>query len=92
MVYTNQAIKKISQLNFIFSPHFLPLLRKFKLSVKFRGLGILNFNSQILPIKFSYFVFNFLKVCIDNVFYVNVSSVGVFFSNLFRFNEMGCFK
>ena len=46
----------------------------------------LNFNSQLLPIKYSDFVFNLLKVCIDNVFYVKVSSVGVFFSNLFRFN------
>ena len=62
------------------------------LSVKFRGLGRLNCNSQLLPIKYSDFVFNLLKVCIDNVFYVNVSSVGVFFSNLFKFNEMGCFK
>ena len=61
------------------------------MSVKFRGWGRLNFNSQLLPIKYSDFVFNLLKVCIDNVFCVNVSSVGVFFS-LFRFNEMGCFK
>ena len=68
-----------------FTP-FLQLLRKFKLSVKFRGLGRLNFNSQLLPIKYSDFVFSLLKVCIDNVFYVNVSSVGVLFSNLFRFN------
>ena len=52
----------------------------------------LNFNSQLLPIKYSDFVFNLLKVCLDNDFYVNVSSVGEFFSNLFRFNEMGCFK
>ena len=37
-------------------------------------------------------MFNLLKVCIDNVFYVSVSSVGLFFSNLFRFNEIGCFK
>ena len=29
--------------------------------------------------KYSDFVFNLLKVCIDNVYYVNVSSVGVFF-------------
>ena len=51
-----------------------------------RGFGRLNFNSQLLPIKNSDFVFNLLKVCIENVFYVKVSSVGVFFSNLFRFN------
>ena len=70
----------------------MQLLRKFKLSVEFRGWGRLNFNSQLLPIKYSEFVFNLLKVCIDNVFYVNVSSVGVFFSSLFRFNEMGCFR
>ena len=86
MVYTNQAIKSISQCNFIFSPHFLQLLRKILLSVKFRGWGRLNFNSQLLPIKYSDFVFNLLKVCIDNVFYVKVSSVGVFFSNVFKFN------
>ena len=55
-------------------------------------MGRLNFNSQLLPIKYSDFVFNLLKVCIDNVFYVNVSSVGVFFLYLFRFNETGCFK
>ena len=61
-------------------------------SVKFRGWGRLNFNSQLLPIKYSDFVFNLLKVCIDNVNYVSDSSVGVFFSSLFRFNEMGCFK
>ena len=52
---------------------------------------LLNFNSQLLPIKYSNFVYNLLK-CIDSVFYVSVSCVGVFFSNLFRFNEMGCFK
>ena len=62
------------------------------MSVEFRGWGRLNFNSQLLPIKYSDFMFNLLKVCIDNVFYVNVSSVGVFFSTLFWFNEMGCFK
>ena len=29
----------------------------------------------------------------DNACYISVSSFGVFFSNLFRFNdEMGCFK
>ena len=56
------------------------------------GGGKLNFNSQLLPIKYSDFVFNLLKVCIDNVSYGSVSSVGLFFSNLFRFIEMGCFK
>ena len=61
--------------------------------IYFRGRGRLNFNSQLLPIKYSDFVFNLLKVCIDNVFYVSVSCVGVFFfSNLFRFDKMGCFK
>ena len=60
--------------------------------MNFRGWGRLNFSSQLLPIKYSDFMFNLLKVCIDNVFYVNVSSVAVFFSNLFWFNEMGCFK
>ena len=49
----------------------------------------LIFNSQLLPIKYSDFVFNLLNVCIDNVFYVSASSVDMFFS-LFRFNEMGC--
>ena len=62
------------------------------MSVKFRGWGRLNFNSQFLPIKYSEFVFNLLKVCIYNIYYVNVSSVGVFYSDLFRFNEIGCFK
>ena len=52
------------------------------------GWGRLNLNSQFLPIKYSDFVFNLLNVCIDNVFYVNVSSVGVLFSNLFRFKYM----
>ena len=62
------------------------------MSVKFRGWGRLNFNSQLLPIKYSDSMFNLLKVCVDNVFYVNVSSVDVFFLNLFWFDEMGCFK
>ena len=57
------------------------------MAVKFRGWGRLNFNSQLLPMKYSDFVFNLLKACIDNVYYVNVSSVGVFFSNLFRFKD-----
>ena len=73
-----------------FTPFFAAFAKI--LLVKFRGWGRLNLNSQLLPIKYSDFMFNLLKVCIDNVFYVNVSSVGVFFSNLFRFNEMGCFK
>ena len=49
------------------------------MSVKFRGWGRLNFNSQLLPIKYSEFVFTLLKVCIDNVVYVSVSLVGAFF-------------
>ena len=68
----------------------MQLWRIFLLSVNFRGMGRLNFNSQLLPIKYSDFVFNLLKVCIENVFYVNVSSVGVLFSNVFRFDEMAC--
>ena len=59
---------------------------------KIKGVGRLIFNSQLLPIKYFDFVYNLLKICIDNVIYVSVSSVGVFFSNLFRFNEMGCIK
>ena len=62
------------------------------MSVKFRGCGRLNFDGELLPIKYSDFMFNLPKVYIDDAYYVSVSSVGVFFSNLFRFNEMGCFK
>ena len=47
---------------------------------------------MFLPIKYSDFMFNLPKVYIDNACYASVSSVGVFFSNLFRFSEMGCFK
>ena len=36
-------------------------------------------------------MFNLPKVYIDNACYISVSSVGVFFSNLVRFNEMGCY-
>ena len=34
-------------------------------------------------------MFNLPKVYIDNACYISVSSVGVFFSNSFRINEMG---
>ena len=68
-----------------FTPFFAAFAKNLIVS-KIRGWGRLNFDSQILPIKYSDFVFNLLKVCIDNVFYVKVSSVGVFLSNLFRFN------
>ena len=47
---------------------------------------------ELLQTKFSDFIFNLPKAYIDNACYISVSSVGVFFSNLFRFNEMGCFK
>ena len=91
MVYTNQAIRiSVSETSFL-HPIFAAFVKK-KLSVKFRGWGRLNFNSHLLQIKYSDFVFNLLKACIDNVFYVSVSFVGVFFSNLFWFNEIGCFK
>ena len=35
-------------------------------------------------------MFNLPNVYIDNACYVSFSSNGVFFSNLFRFNEMDC--
>ena len=56
--------------------------------------GRLNLNIEILQTKCSDFMFNLPKVYMymDNACYINVSSVGVFFSNLFRFNEMGWFK
>ena len=62
------------------------------MSVKFRGWGRLNFDGELLPIKYSDFIFNLPKVYIDNACYVSVFSVDVFFSILFRFNEMGYFK
>ena len=74
-----------------FTPN-LQLLRKIQLSVKFRGWGRLNFDGELLPIKYSDFMFNLPKVYIDNACYVSVYSVGVFFSNILRFNEMGCLK
>ena len=40
--------------------------------------------------NFTDFMSKLLKVKIDNASYVGISSVGVFFSKLFRFNEMGC--
>ena len=75
-----------------FSPKFLQLLQKIKLSVKFRGWGRLNFDGELLPIIFSDFMFNLPKVYLDNASNVSVSSVGVLFPNLFWFNEMGCLK
>ena len=56
------------------------------------GWGRLNSNIELLQTKCSDFMFDLPKVYMDNACYINVSSVGVFFSNLFRFNEMGCFK
>ena len=49
-------------------------------------------NIELPQMKCSDFMFNLPKVYMDNACYINVSSVGKFFSNLFRFNEMGCFK
>ena len=90
MVYTNQAIKiSVSETSF-FQPIFAAFAKI--LSGKFKVWGRLNLNSQLLRIKYSDFVLNLLKVCKDNVFYVSISSVGVFFSNLFRLYEMVCFK
>ena len=59
---------------------------------KFRGWGGLNFDGELLSIKYPDFMFSSPKVYIANACYISVSSVGVFFSNLSRFNEMGCFK
>ena len=61
------------------------------MSVKNRGMGRLNFDGELLPIEYPDFMFNLPKIYINNSCYVSVSSVGVFFSNIFRFNEMGCF-
>ena len=52
----------------------------------------MNLNIELLQTKCSDFMFNLPKVYIENACYISVSSVGVFFSNLFRFNEIGCFK
>ena len=84
MVYTNQAIKKYQSMKLNFFHPIFAAFAKILMSEKFRGCGRLNFNSQLLPIKYSDFVFNLLKVCIDNVFYVNVSSGVVFFSALMK--------
>ena len=92
MVYTSQAIKIISQGNFIFSPHFSQPLRKFQLSVKFRGWGKLNLNIELLQRKWSDFQFNLTKENIHNRFHIIVSPVGVFFSNLFPLNIIRCNK
>ena len=91
MAYTKQAIKiSVNETSF-FTPFFAAFAEILIVS-KIRGWGRLIFNSQLLPIKYSDFVFNLLKVFIDNVFYVSVSPIGVFVSNLFRLNEMGCIK
>ena len=86
MVYTNQAIKiSVSETSF-FHPIFCNFCENFNCQLNLGGWGRLNFNSQLLPIKYSDFMFNMLKVCMENLFYVSVSSAGVFISNLFRFN------
>ena len=77
MAYTSQPIKLISKLNFILSPHFSHL---------FRGWGRLNLNIELLQMKCSDFRLNLRKLKVHNT--CHVSHVGMFFSNLFRFNEM----
>ena len=52
----------------------------------------LNLNIELLQTKCSDFMFNLPKAYIDNACYISVSSVGVFLSNLLRFNETDCFK
>ena len=56
------------------------------------GYGRLNLDGELLPIRYSDFMFNLPKMYIGNACYVCVSSVGVFFANLFGFKTMGCFK
>ena len=53
-------------------------------------MGTLNLNIELLQKKCSDFRFNLPKVQTHNTYYVGVFSIGVTFSNLFRFNEMGC--
>ena len=53
---------------------------------------MLNLNIELLQTKCSDFMFNLPKVYMDNACYINVSSVGVFFSICFRFNETGSFE
>ena len=48
--------------------------------------GGFNFDGELLSIKYFDAMLNLPNVYIDNACYVSVSSVGVFFSNLFRFN------
>ena len=49
-------------------------------------------NIELLRTKCPDFMFNLPKVYMENACYISVSSVGVFFSNLYMFNKVGCFK
>ena len=52
----------------------------------------MNLNIEIPQTKCSDFRFNLTKVKINNTYHVIVSPIVVFFSNSFRFNEIGCDK
>ena len=52
----------------------------------FLNFGVLSFINKEMVSFFQLHTYKFGLV------YVSVSSVGVFFSNLFRFNLIGCFK
>ena len=51
----------------------------------------MNLNIELLQLKYPDFRFNLPRVKIHNTCtcYVSGSSFGVFYLNLFRFNEMG---
>ena len=60
--------------------------------VRLSPWGRLKLNIELLQTNCSDFRFNLTKVTIHNTCHVIVFPVGVFFSNLFMFNEIGCNK
>ena len=65
-------MKIVNLRNFIFSPHFLQLFRKFQLSVKFRGKGRLNLNITHLKINCTSSMLILAAVYVYMVFYVSL--------------------
>ena len=61
-----------------FTPSFAAFAKNLIVS-KIKGVGKLNFDGELLPIKYSDFMFNLPKVYIDNACYVSVSYVGLFY-------------
>ena len=61
-------------------------------SLLYGDVSVMGWGRLIFMVNFLKFMLNLPKVYIDNACYISVSSVGVFFSNSFRFNEVGCFK